>query len=142
MHLPAQNMALGTHYSAESNSLKHTVILNQNSLVKWLRRAGQIIKSNLVEVAEAHPLYSRRLPLRQRGDKLHRGGLLLQHAQRQSAQHSIALIDEGLGRGASVDCDHFTSCTTEFHILHPCERACCMLHNRNPCAHTYVPEAV
>lgn len=37
---------------------------------------------HLVEVAEAHPLYRRRLPFRQRGDELHSGRLLLQHSQR------------------------------------------------------------
>lgn len=66
-------------------------------------------KNNLVEVAEAHPLYGRRLPLGQRGNKLHSGGLLLQHAERQGAQHSVAFVYEGLGRGASVDCYHLTA---------------------------------
>lgn len=64
---------------------------------------------DLVEVAEAHPLYSSCLPLRQRGNKLHGGRLLLQHAERQGAQHSVTLVYEGLGRGASVDGDHLAA---------------------------------
>lgn len=66
-------------------------------------------EQHLVEVAEAHPLYGRRLPFRQRGDKLHSGRLLLQHPQRQRAQHGVTLVYEGLGRGASVDRDHLTA---------------------------------
>lgn len=71
------------------------------------------MKCNLVEVAKAHPLYGRRLPLGQRGDKLHGRRLLLQDAERQRAQHGVALVDEGLGGGASVDRDHLTACGTE-----------------------------
>lgn len=72
-----------------------------------------IIKLNrkwyLVKVAKAHPLYGRCLPLRQRGNKLHSRGLLLQHAEGQGAQDSITLIYEGLGRRASVDSYHLTA---------------------------------
>lgn len=68
-----------------------------------------IEKSNLVEVAEAHPLDSSCLPLRQWWNKLHSRRLLLQHTQRQGAQHSVTLVYEGLSCGASVDGDHFTA---------------------------------
>lgn len=73
---------------------------------------GKTAERHLVEVAEAHPLYCRRLPFRQRGDKLHGGRLLLQHPQRQRAQHSVALVYESLGGGAGVDCYHFAACRT------------------------------
>lgn len=75
------------------------------------------MKCHLVEVAKAHPLYGRRLPLGQRGDKLHGGRLLLQDAERQRAQHGVALVDEGLGGGARVDRDHLAACATE---IFPC----------------------
>lgn len=86
------------------------------------------MKCNLVEVAKAHPLYGRRLPFGQRGDKLHSRRLLLQDAERQRAQHGVALVDEGLGGGASVDRDHLTACGTE--IL------CCVkpMRTRDACA--------
>lgn len=73
---------------------------------------GKTAERHLVEVAEAHPLYCRRLPFRQRGDKLHGGRLLLQHPQRQRAQHSVALVYESLGGGAGVDRYHFAACRT------------------------------
>lgn len=68
----------------------------------------------LVEVSKSHPLYGRCFPLRQRGNKLHSRRLLLQHPQRQSAEHSVTLVDEGLCRGASVDCYHFTACRSKW----------------------------
>lgn len=70
---------------------------------------GKTEERHLVEVAEAHPLYRRSLPFRQRGDKLHGGRLLLQHPQRQRAQHGVTLVYEGLGRGAGVDRYHFAA---------------------------------
>lgn len=68
----------------------------------------------LVEVSKSHPLYGRCFPLRQRGNKLHSRRLLLQHPQRQSAEHSVTLVDEGLCRGASVHCYHFTACRSKW----------------------------
>ena len=65
--------------------------------------------THLVEVTEAHPLDGGGLPLGQRGHKLHGGRLLLHHAQRQGAQHGVALVDEGLRGGAGVHRDHLTA---------------------------------
>lgn len=73
---------------------------------------GKTEERHLVEVAEAHPLDCRRLPFGQRGDKLHGGRLLLQHPQRQRAQHGVALVYESLGGGAGVDRYHFAACRT------------------------------